>query len=164
MHWTICLLLLAFVFLVPQLACSQAHVDLVESGQTPQGEYFTYRIVGASFSATDQLKKMEELSQAANTFSAFRYDEATHICRVEIGPVGGDRSEAIIRSYLAQIVGETRLSKKDPSLWDDDDPRHGEIEQEMPNAIPEPTNPADMPDWSHLLPNSSNTNEKGDEQ
>ena len=157
-------LLILSMMLCSNWAHSQTRVDLIESGETAQGRYYEYRIVGASFSAVEQLKHFEQVNLETQTFTAFNYDESTHICRVEVGKIGGDRDEALIRKYLGHAVGMGRSAPQDdPRTWEDDDPRHSQVEQEMPNAIPEPTNPDSMPDWGHLLNQKPQTQEEGGE-
>lgn len=156
---------LTLFLMLPNALHAQARVDLVQSGSSSQGQFFEYRIVGASFSAVDKLKRFEKVNQETNTFSSFEYDETTHICRVEIGAMGADRDEGIIRYFIGQAVGVTAPQEKgNSSEWADDDPRHGQTEAELPTAIPTPTDPNNMPDWSHLnLPNSNNSEKGGQE-
>ena len=161
--WILCGFLLFSAF--PMALQAQARVDLVESGPSGQGQYFEYRIVGASFSGIDQLKRFEKVNQETNTFSAFTYDEKTHICRVETNGEGSDRDEGIIRYFIGEAVGVAgAVEKQKSNEWADDDPRHRQMEAELPTAIPEPTNPDDMPDWSHLQNQNSNIELKGDKE
>lgn len=149
------------LFLTPEIH-AQARVDLVSTVEAPDEVVYSYRIVGASYSDMDRLKRFEKANEEVKKFSSFSYDKTTHICRVGVGEIGGDRDESLIRYYLKQAVGALEGDAEENSReWADDDPRHGSVGDEFPTAIPEPTDPDDMPDWGNLIPANQHSESDG---
>lgn len=157
-------ILAVILFSIPTCIFAQPTVDLIETSATTDGVSYTYRIVGASFSAIEKLNRFEKVNAETHTFSSFSFDESTHTCRIEVGAIGGDRDEGVIRYFLKEAVGALEESSLgDSREWADDDPRHGMVEEEeLPTAIPEPTDPSTMPDWGHLLKKGNDQDEGGE--
>lgn len=160
--------LLAFLLLAfPLGSFGQVHVEHLSSDKVANGEVHSYRVVGASFSAVEKLGNFEKANASLKRFKRFSYDAGSHTVTVEVGD-GQDYDERSIRYYLSEAVGalpvENSQSKEE---WADDDPRHQAVDHGPVSATPPPTDPATMPDWSHLKPVQNGTSvgdQKGGEQ
>ena len=158
------LLLLTLLFSIPFAVNGQVRVEYLGSEKMSDREIFSYRIVGASLSALNQMQERENENGTVHKFGGLTYDASTHICKVVL-KAGKDYGEKEIRYFLSQSLGALNGSpESDLEEWADDDPRHQFVDHGPVSSPPPPTDPATMPDWSHLKPVELGSGNIGEEK